>query len=87
MLWSYYGFDSHSHVQGVREIIIIVMDNYLIYKEPKSPYNFFLSLIFNELFTFKILDWKEIKPLFTQSYANLCFVYTFAAISDQKMSM
>ena len=35
---------------------IIVTDDYLRYKEPKSPYNFFLILIFNELFKFKTSD-------------------------------
>ena len=34
---------------GGREIsAIIVTDDYLCYKEPKSLYNFFLILIFNE---------------------------------------
>ena len=32
---------------------IIVTDDYLCYKEPKTPYNFFLILIFNNLFKFK----------------------------------
>ena len=42
-------------VERVREIsAIIVTDDYLLYKEPKSPYDFFfLILIFNELFKFK----------------------------------
>ena len=45
------------NVQGVREIsVIIVTDDYLCYKEPRSTYNFFLILIFNELFKFKIAD-------------------------------
>ena len=40
----------HSYIQGGREIsAIIVTDDYLCYKEPESPYNFFLILIFNEL--------------------------------------
>ena len=52
---------------------IIVTDDYLCYKEPKSLYNFFLILIFRELFMFKTsdewqhrktggstLDWKDI---------------------------
>ena len=44
-------------IQGGREIYaIIVTDDYLCYKEPKSPYNFFLILIFNELFKFKTSD-------------------------------
>ena len=38
---------------------IIVTDDYLCYKEPKSPYNFFI-LIFNELFKFKTSDeWQR----------------------------
>ena len=42
------------YIQSVREICaIIVTDGYLCYKEPKSPYNFILILIFNESFTFK----------------------------------
>ena len=45
------------HIQGGREIsAIIVTDGYLCYKEPKSPYNFFLIVIFNELFEFKTSD-------------------------------
>ena len=41
--------------------VIIVTDDYLCYKEPKSPYNFFfLILIFNELFKFKTSDeWQH----------------------------
>ena len=48
-------------IQGRREIsAIIVPDDYLCYKEPKSPYNFFLILIFNELFKFKTSDeWQH----------------------------
>ena len=48
-------------IQGGREIsAIIVTDDYLCYEEPKSPYNFFLILIFNELFKFKISDeWQH----------------------------
>ena len=38
-----------SEIQGVREInAIILNENYLCYKETKSPYNFFLILIFYE---------------------------------------
>ena len=50
-----------SAIQGVREIsAIIVTDNYLRYKEQKSPYNFCHILIFNELFTFKTSDeWQH----------------------------
>ena len=45
------------YIQGGREIsAIIVTDDCLCYKEPKSPYNFFVVLIFNELFTFKTSD-------------------------------
>ena len=48
-------------IQVGREIsVIVVTDDYLCYKEPKSPYNFFLILIFNELFKFKISDeWQH----------------------------
>ena len=44
-----------------REIsAIIVTDDYLCYKDPKSAYNFFLILIVNELFKFKIYDeWQH----------------------------
>ena len=35
---------------------IIVTDDYLCYKETKSPYSVFLILIFNELFKFKTSD-------------------------------
>ena len=46
-----------SYIQGEREIsVIIVTDNYLCYKKPKSPYNFSLILILNDLFTFKTSD-------------------------------
>ena len=39
---------------------IIVTHDYLYYKEPKGPYNFFLILIFNELFKFKTSDeWQH----------------------------
>ena len=38
------------NIQDGREIsAIIVTDDYLCYKEPKSPNNFFLILIYNEL--------------------------------------
>ena len=44
-------------IQGGREIRAIVLtDGYLCYKEIKSPINFFLILIFNELFKFKTSD-------------------------------
>ena len=47
-------------LQGGREISgIIVTEDYLCYKEPKSPYNFFLIKIFNLLFTFKISDERQ----------------------------
>ena len=43
-------------IQSGREIsVIIVTDDYLCYKEPKSSCNFFI-LIFNELFKFQISD-------------------------------
>ena len=68
----------NKHLQDEREIsAIIVTNDYLCYKEPKSPYNFFLVLIFNKLFTFKTsdewqhsktgsstLEWKEIKLVY-----------------------
>ena len=39
-----------AHIQGGREIsAIILTDDYLCYKELKTPHNFFLILIFNEL--------------------------------------
>ena len=48
-------------IQSGREIsAIILTDDYLCYKEPKSAYNFFLILIFNELFKFKTLvGWQH----------------------------
>ena len=48
------------YIQDGREIsAIILADDYLCYKEPKSPYNFFLILIFNELFKFKTSDERQ----------------------------
>ena len=48
------------YMQGEREIsAIIVTEDYLCYKEPKSTYNFFLILIFNELLKFKISDERQ----------------------------
>ena len=45
------------HIQDGKEVsAIILTDNYLCYKETKSPYNFFIILIFNELFKFKTSD-------------------------------
>ena len=45
------------NIQSGREIsAIIVTDDYLCYKEPKIPFNFFLILIFNELFKFETSD-------------------------------
>ena len=49
-------------IQGGREMsAIIVTDDYLCYKEPESPYNFFfIILIFNELFKFKTSEeWQH----------------------------
>ena len=47
-------------LQDGREIsAIIVTDDYLCYKERKSPYNFFLILKFNELFKFKTSDERQ----------------------------
>ena len=39
--------------------VIIVTDDYLCCKEPESPFNFFLILIFNELFKFKTTDERQ----------------------------
>ena len=71
---------------------IIVTDDYLCYKAPKSPYNFFLILIFNELFKYKTSDewqhWKtrtsslhckDINLQFTESQISLRFLYNIAA--------
>ena len=45
------------YTQDGREIsAIFVTDVYLCYKGPKLPYNFFLILIFNELFKFETSD-------------------------------
>ena len=41
------------YTEGREISVIIVTDDYLCYKEPKSPYNFSLILIFNEIFKFK----------------------------------
>ena len=54
-------------LQSGREISsIILMNDCLCYKEPKSPYKFFISLIFNDLFKFKTSDdwqhWKTGNP-------------------------
>ena len=39
---------------------IIIIDDYLYYKESKNHYNFFLVLIFNELFKFKTsVEWQH----------------------------
>ena len=47
---------------GIHDILeislIIVTDDYLCYKEPKSPYKF-LILLFNELFKFKTSDKRQ----------------------------
>ena len=50
-------------IQGGRKIsAIILSDDYLCYKEQKNPYNFFLILIINKLFKFKIPDeWQHRK--------------------------
>ena len=71
---TYLRFQILLQLQSGRDVsAIVVTDDYLCYKEPKSPYNFFLNLIINELFKFKTsdewqywktkssnLDWKEI---------------------------
>ena len=51
------------YLQGGREIsAIILTDDYLRCKEPRSAYNFFLILIFNELLKFKTSDeWQRWK--------------------------
>ena len=53
--------NSISHIQsGSKVSVIMVTDDYLCYEEPKSSYNFFLDLIFNELLNFKTLDeWQH----------------------------
>ena len=50
-----------NYYTGVREIsAITVTDDYLCYKVPKSPYNFFHILTFNELCKFKTSDeWRH----------------------------
>ena len=50
-----------SLLEGGREIsaIIVTDDYYLSNEEPKSPYKFFLILIFNELFNFKTSDERQ----------------------------
>ena len=49
------------NIQNGREISdIIVTHDYLCYKEPKIPLNFFLILIFNELFKFETSEeWQR----------------------------
>ena len=47
-------------IQSGKEIsAIIATGDYLCYKELKSPYRFFLILIFNELFKFKTSDERQ----------------------------
>ena len=43
---------------GCKRSVIIVTDDYLCYKETKSPYNFFI-LILNELFKFTADEWQH----------------------------
>ena len=57
----------HTYTYGGREISAIILTfDFLCYKEPKSPYNFFLILIFNKLFKIKTSDewqhWKTGSP-------------------------
>ena len=54
-------YDVITNIQDGREIsVIIVSEDYLCYKEPKSPYKCFLILIFYELFKFKTSDeWQH----------------------------
>ena len=52
--------EQETHIQDRRELsAIIVTDDYLCYKEPKCPYNFFHILIFNELFKFTTSDERQ----------------------------
>ena len=76
--WSANRFNNSRNIlskvlQGVREIsAIIVTDDYLCYKEPKS-----LILIFTEWFKFKTSDerqhWKMVSLLSEYKYINLLF--------------
>ena len=51
----YYYYYGLRNSQDDREIsAIIVTDNYLCYKEPKSPYNFFLILILTNYLRLKL---------------------------------
>ena len=53
--------EDNANIQSGREISVInLTDDYLCYKGPKSPYNFFfLILIFNELLKFKTWDERQ----------------------------
>ena len=89
------------HIQDVREIsVIIITDDYLYYKQPKSSYNFFLVLIFNELYKFKTLDNGNIErrgallwTLRTSTFSlrnhtdPFAFFTALPWLSDQKISM
>ena len=91
----------HKHIQNESKInVIIVNDDYLCYKEPENPYNFFLNLIFNELFKFKTSnEWQHWK---TGSFTPKCYLRSYCLRShtnpfpfstvlprlwDQKISM
>ena len=87
-------------IQGGKETsAIIVTNDYLCYKEPNSPYNFFI-LILNEIFKFKTSEewqhWKTGALLWTGRTSTFClrshrdpfaFFKALARFSDQKINM
>ena len=88
-------------IQGGMEInAIIVTDDYLCYKEPKSPYNFFLILILTSYLSLKLrtngdierpraLLWTVMTSTFSlRSHKDpLAFVTALPPSSDQKIRM
>ena len=88
-------------IQNGKEIsAIIVTDDYLCYKEPKNPNNFFLILIFKELFEFETSEelqhWKTETILRTVRASTFSlrshkdpfsFFTALPRRSDQKISM